>query len=284
VILRWFAFLLWTSALVAQTENSVLVVTPHCDDYVLYAGGTLAGMIRQGASARVVRVTNDEKSAFDITPEEAALRIRHESDDAAKALGISEVIPLGYRSGELGAISPTELRDRITFLIRRYRPRVIFIPNPYTHHDDDLDHMHAGSAAEEAARAASLQNFQPPYKLAGLEPYLAPEIYYFGPPVDPEQSQPESTSTFVPQPKTVDITADFDRKLQAVEALKTQNRAIAKDVSQRLVRRGKRLPLLDRIDEASVKSLAETRLRNLGMTERFLYAGIDYQIPASYRK
>jgi LmbE family N-acetylglucosaminyl deacetylase len=241
-------------------------------------------MVRQGASVRVVLVTNDEKSAFDISPEEAALRIRNESEAAAKALGITEVVPLGYRASELAAISPTELRDRIVFLIRRYRPRAIFIPNPYTHHDDDLDHMHAGSAAEEATRAASLQNFQPPYKLAGLEPYLTPEIYYFAPPVDPEQHQPESTSTFVPQPKTVDITADFDRKWRALEVLKTQNRAIAMDVSQRLARRGKRLPLLDRIDDASVISLAETRLRNLGMTERFLYAGIDNQIPASYRK
>ena len=91
----------------------ILIVTPHADDYLLSAGGTVAAMIQNGAKGFVVRVTNDEKDAFGITPEEGALRSRAESEEAARVLGVSEAVSLGYRSGELAGVSQTELRDRI---------------------------------------------------------------------------------------------------------------------------------------------------------------------------
>jgi LmbE family N-acetylglucosaminyl deacetylase len=272
----------------------ILIVTPHADDYLVCAGGTVAAMIQNGTKAYVVRVTNDEKDAYGISPEEAALRSRAESEEAASVLGVSEVVSLGYRSGELGGVSPTELRDRIIFFVRRYRPQIMFIPNPYTHYDADLDHYYVGSAAEEARGAAGLKNFQPPHALVQLAPHLAPELFYYSLPLDPERHTPESTPTFVAQPKIVDITTTFDRKLRALRALKTRNRALALDIRQRLSNRGKRLPLLDAINDESLDRLAEIRLLGLAqlagksngwsLAEEFFYAGLDYQIPSAYRK
>jgi LmbE family N-acetylglucosaminyl deacetylase len=272
----------------------ILIVTPHADDYLLCAGGTLAAMIQNGAKAYLVRVTNDEKDAYGTSPEQAALQSRMESEEAAKILGVSEVISLGYRSGELGQVSPTELRDRIIFFIRQYRPRTLFLPNPYTHNDDDMDHYYVGSAAEEARWAAGLANFQPPYGLVGLAPHLPPETFYYALPLDPDRHKPESTSTFVPQPKVVDISATFERKLHAVRALKTRNRVLALNIRERLSNRGKRLPLLDAITDDSLDRLTQIRLlalaklagdsKNLPLAEEFFYAGIDYQIPSAYRQ
>ncbi|HYM11949.1 MAG TPA: PIG-L family deacetylase [Bryobacterales bacterium] len=281
------------ATLVPRQAARVLVVTAHADDYLLYAGGALAGLIAQGAAVRVIRVTNDEKEGRGLTPEQAALHNSEEAEQAARALGVQEVVSLGYREGELAAVSPTELRDRILFYIRLYQPDALFLPNPDTHYDDNLDHYYAGSAAEEARWAAAVRNFEPPFALAGLRRHLTPELYYYAPPVDPRRREAESTATFTPQPRIVDIAATFDRKLRAVRALQTLNHSVAAVLQARLAATGRRLPLLDSVTAESVSRLAEIRLRNLArdaaqgsplsLAEEFEYAGPEFQTPSAYR-
>ena len=74
----------------------VLVVTADAEDYLLAAGGTIGAMIENGAEAHILRVTNDENSAWDLSPEETAVRIKTESESAASALGAKEVVSIGY--------------------------------------------------------------------------------------------------------------------------------------------------------------------------------------------
>lgn len=261
----------------------VLVVTAGAGDYLQSAGGTLAGMIDRGAEVYVLRVTNDEKDSYNLGPEETALRVKTESEEAGRILGVKEVIPLGYRQWELADVSFTELRDRIIWYLRHYRPQVLFVPNPYTEHDRVLDRYYTGAAAEDAWRAAAFQNYQPAHAEAGLGPHLTPELYYYAPPVDPRRQEPESTATFVPQPKTVNIAATFAKKVRAAQALKTVNYSQAARLRDRLNATNRRLRLLDTVDEKSSGQLVEINLRGLGMTEEFRYAGVEYQIPAKYR-
>ena len=270
----------------------VLVVTADAGDYILAAGGTIAGMIDGGATAYLIRVTNDEKDSWDLSTEEAARRTSDESRQAANILGIKEVISLGYRAGELGGVSPTELRDRLMFYVRLYKPDVLFFPNPYAHYVEVYDRFYTGQAAEEARRAAALENYEPPFAIAGLKPHLVPELYYYAQPFDPRRREPESTATFAPQPKVMDIAATFDRKLRAAQALKTINYSMAMRIKQRLESSGRRLPLLDNVDDASVQKLVEINVRKLGqiaagktsykLGEEFEYAGEAYQIPSKY--
>jgi LmbE family N-acetylglucosaminyl deacetylase len=261
----------------------VLVVTAAAADYLECAGGTLATMIERGAQVYVVRVTNDEKNSYQLGPEETARRVKSESEAAAKILGVREVIPLGYRQWELADVSFTELRDRILFQVRHYRPQIMFIPNPYTEYDRVLDRYYTGAAAEDAWRAAAFENYQPVHAAAGLKPHLTPELYYYAPPVDPRRGEPESTATFVPQPKSVDISAVFERKLKAMQAMQTVNHSLAARLRDRLSATNRRLRLLDQLDEQAVNRLVEINLRGLGGSEEFRYAGVEYQIPAKYR-
>jgi len=262
--------------------QTVLVVTAHAEDYLLAAGGMLAGMGKQGASIYVVRVTNDEKTGG-TSPEDAAVRARAESEEAGRRLGVKRIFHIGYRGGELGAVSPTELRDRMIFLIRQYRPDVLVLPNPYVHNDPEFDHYYTGSAAEEARSAAGLANFQPPYQEAGLKPHRPAQAYYYSLPFDPQIETAEAAPTFVPQPKVIDISASVERKLTALRALATYNRAFAGDVNSRLARTGRRLPILDGPDESAADRLLEVRVRELArkcatgsgvsLAERFLVSG-----------
>ncbi|MCP5120244.1 MAG: PIG-L family deacetylase [bacterium] len=261
---------------------------------MLAAGGTIAAMIDEGATAYLIRVTNDDKDSWELSPEETARRAWQESERAAKILGIKEVISLGYRAGELGGVSPTELRDRLIFYIRRYKPDVLFIPNPYAEYVEVLDRHYTGQAAEEARRGAALENFQPPFAVVGLETHITPELYYYAQPLDPRRREPEGSPTFVPQPRVVDITATLGKKLRAAQALTTANRSMAMRIKRRLDETGRRLPLLDTVDDASVDKLVEINVRKLGEIgaegksfqygEEFHYAGIEYGIPSDYLK
>ncbi|MBI1787032.1 MAG: PIG-L family deacetylase [Acidobacteria bacterium] len=279
-------------SLLAQ-DQKVLVITADASDYVLAAGGTIAGMAASGATVWLVRVTNDDKDSWDLPPEETARRTREESERAARILGIGKVVSLGYRAGELGGVSPTELRDRLMFYVRSFKPGVMFIPNPYAEYVEVLDRYYTGQAAEEARRAASLANFQPPFASVGLETHLTPELYYYAQPFDPRRREAESTATFAPQPKALDIAPMLAKKIQAAQALKTVNHALAMRIQQRLQETGRRLPLLDRVDDDAVGKLVEINVRKLAeigaqgtgysAAEEFHYAGVEYQIPAKYR-
>jgi LmbE family N-acetylglucosaminyl deacetylase len=284
------ALLLSAFAAAVFAQPVVLVIAAGTEPALLAAGGTVAAMVRDGAAAHLIRITNDDKSSWNLSPEETALRARNESEQAARLLGIREVVHLNYRAHELAEVPFTTLRDRLLLLIRHYRPGAVFLPNPYAEYDRMLDHYYAGRAAEDAVRSAAFENFLPPLTASGLKPHPTPEVYYYAPPTDPRRREPESTATFVPQPVTVPIGASLEQKIKAVQALKTSNYASAMRLKQRLESTGRRLPLLSNVTAATAAKLAEENIRGLARlsspapSEEFLHAGLEYQIPAKYRQ
>ena len=287
-----FALLMLTCLRSFAQKPVILVVTADAGDYLLCAAGTIATMINAGADAYVVRVTNDDKSSWDLTPEQTAVRVRAESESAASVLGIKEVISMGYRAAELADIPFTTLRDKLILYIRHYRPTVLFIPNPYTEYDRVLDRYYTGRAAEDAWRSAALDNAVPPFGVLGVKPHGTPELYYYAQPVDPRRRELESTATFVPELKTTDIAAVLAKKVTAVQSLRTINYATAMRLKTRLNATGRKLPLLDVVNDTTVNRLAEENVRGLAriaaagsgfsVAEEFRYAGLKYRIPAKY--
>lgn len=283
-------FLLFASLASAKT---VLVVTADASDFILAAGGSISAMVAGGDRAILVRVTNDDKDSWRLPPEETASRTKAEVEQAAKILGITQVHSLGYRADELGGVSPTEIRDRILFYIRLLKPDVLFIPNPYAEYDEVLDRFYTGLAAEEARQAAALPNFQLPFAKVGLQPHVTRELYYYAQPFDPRRREAESTPTFTPQPKVVSIASAFDKKLRAAQALKTINYSMAMRIRQRLEDTGRKLPLLETVDDAAVNKLVEINVRKLAeiaakdspykQAEEFMYAGPEFQVPKKLR-
>ena len=275
----------------AAAGKTMLVVAADAG-WLECAGGTIAKMTGEGAQAILIRVGNDEKESWGLTPEETALRNRKESEAAARLLGIQETISFGYRSSELRDVPHTTIRDRLIFLIRHHRPAILMFPNPHAEHDRNLDRYYAGAAAEDAWHCARFQNFLPAPSHGGLAPHIVSEAYYYSSPVDPRRREPESSPTFVPQSIRVDIGEPFARKLRAAQALRTVNRSTAMRLKQSLEAAGRRLPLLDTVNERAVDKLVEENLRGLAamcasgspykLAEEFRYAGIEYGIPTKY--
>ena len=113
----------WPGAAQQANKPTVLVVSADTENYLLSAGGAIADMVDRGAVAYVIRVTNDDKDAWDLSPEEAANRTRVESE-AGGAFWVSRK---SYRwvtgPRNLRTSRSPRLRDRLMVYIRHYRPR-----------------------------------------------------------------------------------------------------------------------------------------------------------------
>lgn len=120
-----------------------MLVLAHPDDESLGLGGSLAHYGSQGVATYVVTATRGEQGRFfdnESRPSNDEVgRVREqELRAAARELGVSEVVLLGYRDKELDAADPAEARALIVAEIDRIRPQVIVTFGPdgaYGHPD-----------------------------------------------------------------------------------------------------------------------------------------------------
>jgi LmbE family N-acetylglucosaminyl deacetylase len=99
---------------VVDAVERVLVVVAHPDDAEAGAGGTLAKLVKQGAEAIYVVVTNGSMGSSDRSmTRDRLVQIREaEQRDAARILGVKHVEFLGYSDGDVE--DTRELRRDVT--------------------------------------------------------------------------------------------------------------------------------------------------------------------------
>ena len=120
-----------------------MCVLAHPDDESLGTGGTLALYAREGIATYVVTATRGERGRFGdaVTrpaPDVVGATREAELREAARDLGVREVIVLGYPDGGLDRVNPAEATAAIAREIRRLRPHVVITFGPdgaYGHPD-----------------------------------------------------------------------------------------------------------------------------------------------------
>ena len=134
-----------------ETPERAMLVIPHPDDGESGAAGTTAKWTREGCRVLYVVCTNGDKGSSDpeMTSERLAAIREQEQLNAAAALGVEDVVFLGYGDGELE--DTREFRGRIVEQIRRWMPDVVFAMDPtrvasHSHRD----HRISGQAAMDA--------------------------------------------------------------------------------------------------------------------------------------
>ena len=186
------------------SPKRVLVVTPHPDDAEIGAGGTLSTWIAQGAACSLVVCTNGDKGSEDpemTSPRLAAMRER-EQEEAAKVLGLQDVVFLRHPDGEME--DARLLRGQIVREIRRTRPDVVLTTDPhrrtfYLHRD----HRIAGQVTMDAVFPFARDRLSFPEHLEeGLLPHKTPYIFLWG------SDAPDHH---------IDIAATLDRKIAALQ-------------------------------------------------------------------
>jgi LmbE family N-acetylglucosaminyl deacetylase len=200
-----------------KTENKkiVMVIAAHPDDSEFGSGGTIAKWVREGQQVICVVCTNGDKGTSDdsMTSEKLARIREQEQREAAKVLGVSEVIFLGYPDG--GLEDTAEFRGKLVRLLRKYRPDVVITHDPKLRYMGHRDHRIAGIVAMDAIFPYSRDHlFYPEHKAEGLLPHKVKEVYFTG---------TEDPDIFI------DISETFETKVKAISCHVSQVGERSKD-------------------------------------------------------
>jgi LmbE family N-acetylglucosaminyl deacetylase len=169
-------------------DKTILVFTPHPDDDVFGAGGTIALLNRNHNKVFLAVYTNDNKGSYD--PEmssERLAKIRRAEQEASEGLlgtPKANIFWMGYDDGMLEYAPQPKLTEEATAIIRRIRPDVLLSVDPGEWYErwHKSDHRMAAFNTIDAVRAAEFWLYFPNQKLQlGLEPYQVPEMYFFYP-------------------------------------------------------------------------------------------------------
>jgi LmbE family N-acetylglucosaminyl deacetylase len=169
-------------------NKTILLFTPHPDDDVFGAGGTIALLNRNHNKVYIVVYTNDDKGSYD--PEMNSQRLaairRAEQEASESMLGTPKenIIWMGYDDGMLEYAAQPKLTEEATAIIRRLRPDVLLSVDPGEWYErwHKSDHRMAAFNTIDAVRAAEFWLYFPNQKLQqGLQPYKVPEMYFYYP-------------------------------------------------------------------------------------------------------
>ena len=249
-------------ALTAQRTKAILVVTAGSGDYLFACGGTLANFIDEGFRVYVVQIGNDEKDSVDLGPAQTRLANVEEAEKAASMLGVTDMVNINDKSGELGVISTNEMRNHISIMVRHWKPEKIFLPDPYINYEPDWDQFFVARGAEETNYSNGGYSL-PEATKAGLRGHGMRETYYYATyrPYRPGEGG-HRAAKFMP----VDITKNFNKKVAVIQALRNRNHRYAVHTKARLQMAGKPTTLLDEINESSTRKLIRAFVRELAET------------------
>jgi LmbE family N-acetylglucosaminyl deacetylase len=166
----------------------ILLFTPHPDDDVFGAGGTIGLLNRNHNKVYIVVYTNDDKGSYD--PDMSSQRLaqirKAEQEVSEGLLGTPKenIQWMGYDDGMLEYAAQPKLTEEATAIIRRIRPDVLLSVDPGEWYErwHKSDHRMAAFNTIDAVRAAEFWLYFPNQKLQqGLKPYTVPEMYFFYP-------------------------------------------------------------------------------------------------------
>jgi LmbE family N-acetylglucosaminyl deacetylase len=170
--------------------------------------------VREGRRAAYLVCTSGEKGTTDlsITPEEL-IRIREEEQrEAARLLGVEEVLFL--RRPDQGLEDTPEFRKLIVRQIRTFQPKIVMTSDPYRRYIWHRDHRVIGQVVLDAVFPYARDHLAYPDLIAeGLLPHKVRELYFWG----AEEINLRS-----------DITRTFDLKIAALRCHVSQVREFSR--------------------------------------------------------
>jgi LmbE family N-acetylglucosaminyl deacetylase len=198
----------------------LMVIGPHPDDSEFGIGGTVARLTKEGKKVVYVVCTNGDKGTSDRTITSADLvKIRiKEQKAAAKTLGVSKVVNLGYP--DQGLEDTSDFRKALVRVIRQFKPYVVATCDPYRKYMWHRDHRITGQVAADAVFPFSRDHLAYPDLLEeGLEPHKVREMWFWG--------------TEEPNLR-LDITDTFETKLAALRCHKSQVGDVPPEMQKRM--------------------------------------------------
>ena len=181
-------------------ELDVLAIGAHPDDVELGCAGTVAKLVKLGHKVGILDMTEGELG----TRGTKQIRAR-EATEAAKILGVSIRENLKIPDGNIELTKTNRLK--VIRVLRKYRPKILLIPN---HHDRHPDHVHASRLAQEAWFYSGLVNIKTELGGKAQKPWRPHHYFNY-------MMKYEFTPSFV-----IDISDVYEIRQKAVRAFKSQ--------------------------------------------------------------
>ncbi len=195
-----------------SNKQTALVISAHSADFVWRAGGAIALHQAKGYEVTVVCLSYGERGESaklwkqeGMTPEKVKTERRKEAENAAVALGISDIrfFDVGDYPLDLGR----ETKDRMVDVIREVQPKFMMSHSKWDPYN--TDHMDTTQFALQCRMIAQAWGHNPGEKVLG-----APQLYLF---------EPHQTEQMEWKPTTfLDITDVWDKKWAAIQCMQGQ--------------------------------------------------------------
>jgi len=178
---------------------NVLIIAPHPDDEVLGCGGTIANYSKMGASVHLCIIT---KAYTPDWSEEYIKNRKYEINEVNKILGIAMTHNLNFPAAKLDTIQKKEIVNKLSRVINKVKPEIVFIP-----HLGDIHQDH------QVVSQASLIALRPIRKLK-IKKILAYETLS-------ETEWGSNIKPFLPN-VYIDITNTLQKKLKAMKIYQSE--------------------------------------------------------------
>jgi len=193
-------------------EKTALVVSAHSADFVWRAGGAIALHQEKGFKVTVVCLSYGERGESaklwkqqGMTLEKVKKERRQEAENAAKALGVSDIrfFDVGDYPLDLGPSVQNQMVD----VIREVRPKFIMSHSKWDPYN--TDHMNTTQFVLQCRMIAQAWGHNPGQKVLG-----APQVYLF---------EPHQTEQMEWKPSIfLDITDVWEKKWNAIQCMNGQ--------------------------------------------------------------
>ncbi|MDH5602631.1 MAG: PIG-L family deacetylase [Cyclobacteriaceae bacterium] len=246
------------------------VIQPHCDDVPIFAGGTVAKLIREGYTGYMIRTTNDDHAGRGNTIGEVVINNERDTEEVAKVLGLKKVYHLNYTNHRMDNVNLQELKARFIFLFRMLKVDTVVSYDPWGHYEENPDHYMTARAVEAAAWMAGGGRDYPEHFDAGLSPHGVKEKYYFA-------RGPQLVN------RIVDISGTIEDKVRANRANVTQGPAgeAGASLRKKLAGENKYLKILGNNDEEANLSYIKNFVLDID-SERLRGVPSDKEVGKAY--
>lgn len=178
-------------------QLDVLAFGAHADDVEIGMGGTIARFSEEGLKVGICDLTHAELSS------NGTVQLRkQEAEKASRLLGVHERLHLSIPDRGLFLTEP-HIRQVVT-VIRRYRPKLVFVPYPEDRHPD---HGNCAKIVEEAFFSAGIRHYQDDEDLPAHRPSA---LHYY------------MINGFHKPDFLVDVSRTFQKKLASLQAYESQ--------------------------------------------------------------
>ncbi len=178
----------------------VLAFGAHPDDVELGAGGTLIRLVEQGKKVGIVDITRGQLGSRGTVADR-----EKEAADSAKIMGLHARENLGFEDGLF--VNDQRHRAAVIQIIRHYQPDILLANAVADRHPD---HAKGAELLNEAAFQSGLRALKTTFKGEEQQHWRPRVVYHY---IQDRYLKPDVV---------VDITDQFEKKMEAVRAFKTQ--------------------------------------------------------------